>query len=218
MEGKGANVRNAFTGLVVAALFLLHPAPAEAVRHPCASTAVTSGTRGQGGGGERGAGAGAKPQGKPGATEEAEETEAEKEQRKRREAKEREEEGEPHTRFVKRILVDGVVGFENRYRRPVAGLGVHLAFLKVGSFFIGAPGIMLGAAPEWTDERVLRDGRTVRETALKRQATLFLTQTVSWQVRARDYGYLYVSFVATKRLPVLDSKWDPGFAISFTPR
>jgi len=149
---------------------------------------------------------------------EHEEGAAEREQKKRQEEKAREEEGEPHTSFVKRVLIDGGVGFENRYRKPLAGIGVHMAFLKVGNFFVGAPGVMLAAAPEWVEVKVLRDDATVTDIVLKRQATLLLTQSFSWQLKARDYGYIYISFVATKRLPLVDSKWDPAVAISFTPR
>lgn len=198
------------SALVVSALPLVTPFPAERVagRAQVAIPAAVSAAQDARGGRE---GRQEKPP-------EREESEAEKEQRKRQEKKAREEQGDPHTSFVKRVLIDGVVGVENRYRRPLGGIGLHVAFLKVGSFFIGAPGVMLGMAPEWVDERTVRDGRTVVQPMLRRRATLFLTQSVSWQVKAGDYGYFYVGFVGTKRLPLLDSKWDPAFAVSFTPR
>lgn len=198
------------SALMVSALPLVTPFPAEPAAGPAqvgipAAIAANQDPRGEREGQQE------KPP-------DREESEAEKEQRKRQEKKAREEQGDPHTSFVKRVLIDGVVGVENRYRRPLGGIGLHLAFLKVGSFFIGAPGVMVGTAPEWVDERVLRDGRTVVQPMLEHQATLFLTQSVSWQVKARDYGYIYVGFVGIKRLPALDSKWDPAFAVSFTPR
>ncbi len=203
--------------LVVSLLSLLPWAPAREVPggdHP-ATPAVTVPSRSPGEDlQEKEKGGGQKP---PEEDQRAAEA-AERERKKREEEKAREEEPEPHTSFVKRVLIDGGVGFENRYRKPLAGIGVHVAFLKVGRFFVGAPGVMVAAAPEWVDVRTVDDDRTVSRTVLKRQATLLLTQSFSWQLKAKDYGYLYISFVATKRLPLLDSKWDPAVAISFTPR
>jgi len=208
-------VSDLLPALVVSLLSVLPLAPARdgPGSHQPAIPAVAATSRNLAGGLQQ-KGGGQKP---PKSEDEAAEA-AERERKKREEEKAREEEPEPHTSFVKRVLIDGGVGFENRYRKPLAGIGIHVAFLKVGKFFVGAPGVMLAAAPDWVDVRVVENDRTVSRTVLKRQATLLLTQSFSWQLETKDYGYIYFSFIAIKRLPMLDSKWDPAVAISFTPR
>jgi hypothetical protein len=143
---------------------------------------------------------------------------------RRRQDAAREEKPDRRTMFVRRLLVDAGVGIEDRYRRPLVGAGVHLAFLKVGKFFIGAPGVMVASAPEWVEARVLlmgdgqRPPQRTTQMVLERRVVTLLTQSFSWELLARPYGYLYISFVVTKRVPVVASGWDPAVAISFTPR
>jgi hypothetical protein len=136
-----------------------------------------------------------------------------------------EERPQRHSMFVNRLLIDAAVGIENRYHRPLAAVGVHLAFLKAGRFFVGAPGFALASAPEWVQVTVMAPpgdpGQPVQRTSvqlLRHKATPLITQSFSWQVLARPYGYFYVTLLATKRVPIVDSRWDPAIALSFTPR
>jgi len=132
----------------------------------------------------------------------------------------KERKADPHTKFIKLLLIDGVVGQDNKSGETVPGLGVHVTFLKAGRLFFGAPGIMFGRI---TDHRmvkaVLRSGasRTVESHGL----VPFITQSLSLRLGSTRYGDVFVSMTGVRQILTLESadgRWNPGVSLSIHPK
>ncbi len=139
----------------------------------------------------------------------AQENEPEKEK-----VQQKKEKGEPRTKFIRALLIDGVAGYENGTRKMAPGIGLHMAFLKTGRVYIGAMGVMFARVTDvGMEASVIGRSQMVQRTGV----VPFLTQTVSVKLRETEFGDVFISLTGIHRvIPTAQAgnSWDPAVSLS----